>query len=424
MRGPSFLLGVLLSLGIGASPAVEAGSYCHAKFASLVEFEYPKKIAQLYPGVPHTIQDLEKFLKDKLGIEVIESIKGKSARYIVVSGPARSPFDYFKRDTILSYREIHNPFGAFNTLEVKLRDGSISYVFTNINGSSRETQIFSLLKLAGASSDRVQHLGRSSRYHSLYRRTFKKIGHRPDLVVFGFANTAVEGLLEGGAKRNLETMIRKNKDYSKNKWIKPRFDEHELWKMGVQVLEFESGKKVWLIDNEYGDRAAWLMDSLHEIGSRRTVFLGTAGSLNSEYKIGDILTPQRLVGLTQDTNSPKIRGKIPPRGSHGDVDSPSLETKDWLNEQIQAGVDYVDVELQKVVPRVAKDSEFSAYLVISDEINSPTIKDYTHWGEAERQGVKIKITSILRKHLEEVGIKPEDKPVTLQVHLFDVAGEG
>lgn len=343
---------------------------------------------------------------------------------MVVFGPSRAPLSYFAPGTVASVREISNPFGAFNSAVVKLQNGTTTFLFTNINGSSRETQLLSLLKLAGISPQKIFTVGRSTPYRELYRRTFERIGHQPDLVVFGFANTALEGILENPAVREAGRMLEQNRAYADRKWIKPSFDQHELQSLGVQVVETASGKKIWFIDNEYGDRAGWLMQALNDVGARRTVFFGTAGSLNPKFKVGDLVSPANFAGVETKLQNTRVGSKLPLAGTHGDVDSPSLETLDWVAEQSRKGVDYVEVELQKVLPHVTNDSDFSAYLVISDEIHTTHVKDYTLWGEAERQAAKIRIGRILREHLRDAGIPATDAPEKLTIHYFDAKPGG
>jgi len=415
----------LLFIFAPASPAwSSASAYCSAKFAALSEFSYPATLSHLAPEVPHTIKNLPKFLRDKLGAEVVEAAGRTDTRFMVVYGPALQPLEYFDPAKVASIREISNPFGAFNSAEVKLKDGTTTYLLTNINGTSRETQVLSLLKLAGVDSRRIVPLGRSVSYRDVYRRTFRKIGHQPDLVVFGFANTALEGMLENPAIREAAKMLEQNRAYAERKWIKPRYDQHELQYLGVQVVETETGRKVWFIDNEYGDRAGWLMQALNDVGAKRTVFFGTAGSLNPKFKVGDLVSPERFAGPSGRARNARVRSKLPLSGTHGDVDSPSLETLEWVAEQAKQRVDYVEVELQKVLPHVQEDSNFSAYLVISDEINTTHVKDYTLWGESERISTKSKIKSILQEHLHDSGIPAQDLPTRLTVHRFEVPQGG
>ncbi len=416
----------MLSLLFLFAPVTSAWSsaYCSARFAALVDFQYPSTLSHLGPDVPHTIKNLPKFLREKLGAELVAEAHRPETRFLVVSGPSRRPLDYFDPTKVTSIREISNPFGAFNSAEVKLKDGTTTYLLTNINGTSRETQVLSLLKLAGVHSRRILFLGRSESYRSIYRRTFRNIGHQPDLVVFGFANTALEGILENPAVRESGRMLEKNRAYADRKWIKPRFDQHELQYLGVQVVETASGKKIWFIDNEYGDRAGWLMQALNDVGANRTVFFGTAGSLNPKFKVGDLVSPANFAVAETKLQNTRAQSKLALAGTHGDVDSPSLETLDWVAEQSRKGVDYVEVELQKVLPHVTKDSDFSAYLVISDEINTTHVKDYTLWGEAERQAAKIKIGKILNEHLRDAGITATDTPEKLTIHHFDAKPGG
>lgn len=413
-------LGLSLIARFTPSAQAQARFTCTESIQGLLPFAYPDELRHLHPGVKHTIQDMPRFLREKLGAELLEGVKDPRSTYVVVQGPANErALSIFPQDQIQSIHEIHNPFGAFNAVKVKTKDGVAHYVLTNVNGRSRLIQVLSLLKLAGVNAERLHVVGRSRSYKSIYKKTFAKLSHTPDLVVFGFANTALEALFERLPRDKALAFMRANQAYSERKWVKPKFNEHELSHLGVQVIETQNGKRIWYVDNEYGDRAAWLFSALKEQGAKRFVILGTAGSLDHRYPIGNLVSPEYLIKPNgQKMKSPFI-SVIQKSGSHGDVEAPSIETVEWVQQEASKGVQYIDVELQKIVPLVESNDEVSAYFVISDEINIANPKDYTQWTDHDRQRSKIKILEVLDAHMKEIGIDRSTPIKNYKIELFD-----
>src|SRR5690606_13501526 len=74
-------------------------------------------------------------------------------------------------------------------------NGKPGYVIQRVNGDDRVIHIQSLLKLAGAPEENVQTVGRTHSWRADYLKAFQRIGHKPDHVVYGFANTLVDTVL-------------------------------------------------------------------------------------------------------------------------------------------------------------------------------------------------------------------------------------
>lgn len=368
----------------------------------LIRFEYPIETDGLRPGVPHTIENMNRYLREKLGNELIDNVRDPKTRFVVSLGPT-SKLDGALADleNIKQIRDIENPFGAFNVLEITRKNGNRTFVLTNVNGQSRYIQVMSLLRLAGINSRRISLIGSHLSNKSVYLKTFKALGHQPDFVVFGFANTSLESLTTLLRPANAAEILEKNKIYANKKWQMPRHDRHELEHLGVQVLTLNSGKKIWLLDNEYGDRSIDLLLALQEHGYKKAIYLGTAGSINPNYKVGDIVTPKFLKTQNGTLRLDMLQSRLNKAGTLTDVNSPSLETKAWLQKQIEARVDFVEVELGKIASVISNgttshpENKFSAYLVISDLLNSPNPVDYTKWTDAHRLELKEKIRPIL-----------------------------
>lgn len=367
--------------------------------------EYPEVTTGLEPGVPHTIQEMDSYLKSKLSNELVASIKNNpETRVILALGPGVGIEKLLKNQPpIKEMRPLSNPFGAFNAVQVEFVNGKRPFLLTNVNGRSRYIQVMSLLRLSGLKSKRITLLGEMISYKSLYKSTFASIGHEPDLVVFGFANTAFESMIGHLKLNNAAEIAEKNSAYAKKKWEMPPFDRHELENLGVQIVTTSSGKRIWFIDNEYGDRAVDLYQALDEHGYKKMIYLGTAGSVNPNFNVGDIVTPQYLIRPEGRFELETIESEIAKTGVLNDVDSPTLETQAWLERQNKLGVDFIEVELAKILKAIhgKKKARLSAYLVISDILQSEKHVDYTKWSEAQRQELRDKIWPLLKSTFQD-----------------------
>lgn len=422
MRFNVFILKIVLTLFASVALASPELS-CRSLFLSEQSFRYPEIIQNLHPAEPHTIKDMRGYLTSKLGKEVVRNATNQKAEFVILKGPAKDPLAQIDLTDMITFNEISNSFGAFNVIEVVRRNGESTFVFTNVNGESRYLQVLSFLRLAKVPDPKIVVKGELNSYYPLYRRTFQNIGHVPDLIVFGFSNTSFEVITESIARTTIspDYLRAKNKNYAEMKWQKPSFQDHELKNMGVQILSFKSGKKVWLIDNEYGDRASMLMQALQDSGGKNILLLGTAGSLNPKLKVGDFVSPRFFAGENgQKTSVNFVDGSFTRMGTHAQVVSPALETKAWLKQQIERGVDFVDVELQNASSAAQKHTQFDAYLVISDVLNTKNPQDYTEWNESHRRQAKKTLEPILEKKIREIKIQPEDPIVDYQIEYFDV----
>lgn len=401
-----------------------AANICQDVFSD-ISFSYPAIVQKIQPNQPHTIENVQQYLRTKLGAEALLEANNPKVNYVVVQGPAADPLRYLNKANIQSTTELSNPFGAFNVTKVVYKSGEISFAITNVNGESRYIQVLSFLRLANIPESRISTQGALVSYTGLYKNTFQKIGHVPDLVIFGFANTSFEAIVKMVNSPQAVNYLRTNKSYADRKWEKPAFDQHELLNMGVQVISFKNGKKIWLIDNEYGDRATMLIDALQDHGARNILLLGTAGSLNEKYGVGQVVSPRYYVsesGQVTDTNM--VSAVQTKQGRHVHVDSPGLETKLWMTEQVLRKVDFVDVELQKASSAIRPQVYFDAYLIISDVINSSKPQDYTKWSESDRNKTKDVLGPILDSSLRRLNILNTNEIVSYDIKYFETAEGG
>lgn len=395
--------------------SVQARESCRAIFTT---FQYPALVESLDVSSGHTIENVRGYLSSKMSPELMQEAGNLNTDFVVIQGPGNRAHEHLPPGL---HQEMSNGFGAFNVVKVTQESGKKSFVFTNVNGESRYLQVLSFLKLAGITADRVSVRGEAQSYKDLYRRTFEKIGSKPDLVIFGFSNTSFESLVRSLVKSDIapESLLATNKAYAEKKWEKPVFLEHELMNMGVQVVTFKNGKKLWLVDNEYGDRATVLMNAMQDYGVNNVLLLGTAGALNPKYKVGDLVSPYYYSLPDGRKILSKLSTNYVREGVHVHVDSPALESKVWLRQQLERKVDFVDVELQKVSEHIRPGVRYDAHLVISDVINSEKPQDYTHWTEDHRRQTQKTLLPILGKALESAGIDASTRISSYKVHYFE-----
>lgn len=409
-------LSLSLLFSIGFASYAQAQESCQDVFGF---FSFPRIIDELDPYAPHTIEDVPSYLRNKIGKETLSEVHNENVDYIILQGPGTLYKNFFTAPDVVKIKEIPNDFGAFNVVRVEFKNGRSAFVFTNVNGESRYLQVLSFLRLARVDENRIYSKGQLVSYNIIYRRTFRALKEVPDLVVFGFSNTSFEIITKNNPVKAREAYLATNHRYATQKWIKPLFMEHELQNMGVQAMTFANGKKVWFIDNEYGDRATVLIEALQNHGVKNILLLGTAGSLNPIYQVGDVVSPQTYA----DGNGGMILSNttfslVQRSGEHVHVDSPALESKRWLKQEIADGNDLVDVELQKAAGVIAPTVHFEAYLVVSDLLNSKTPQDYTKWTEKSRQKSMEALKPILTQSLLRIGVQPTTEITGYKVEYF------
>lgn len=102
----------------------------------------------------------------------------------------------------------------------------------------------------------------------------------------------------------------------------------------------------------YGSLSADLMRALGRYGVKNFLTIGTAGSLTRKLHVGTIFTPEKFNNGNNQFEPIKVISPIagvPVVGNYENVDSPNIETKDWLSESTAKGLETVEVELGHLI---------------------------------------------------------------------------
>jgi hypothetical protein len=338
-------------------------------------------LASMRPGAPHTIQNIPAYLDANIG-EGSAHYFNKVDKFILIQGGPDQIGNFLNREGWEQVQVFNNPQGHHYTFLMRNKGGSLAMAFTRVNGLDRVEHIVGLLKMAGVGDSKILITGTRERYRERYRKLFQKQGYVPDLVIYGFPLSFLYHIIsripDQSRRTNLlsqVSQIRKLKSARTGEWR-----EHEMTNQSFIVLQMADGKKVWLFNNEYGDRAADLFEAFQSVGIKRTIFLGMAGSLNSELKVGDVVQPSLLYSKGQ-WQSPRLSlsPSLVKQVRYRHVTTPNVETIDWLNRNRTLGVDLVEVELQRVNDILNGKMEVEPLIVVSDVLVGPDKSDYSQW---------------------------------------------
>lgn len=177
--------------------------------------------------------------------------------------------------------------------------------------------------------------------------------------------------------------------------------EFDNFVTSISDIEFTSakGKPVrWrLAANVWGDEITPIAAAFKNTGHEKVTYVGTAGALPGKgFAVGDFVIPSHIKleeGFGKITNIEFGVEGAKTKARLGHVGSPFDETKAWLNESLDEGIDLVEIE-GKYLARVFGMENISLYLMVSDVLNSE--------GETLAQGSSSKRKAMLQKWLHTV----------------------
>lgn len=153
---------------------------------------------------------------------------------------------------------------------------------------------------------------------------------------------------------------------------------------GVEVLRHkDSGRRLVNARILYGDASYDLAEVFYRKGIRRIIHLGTAGALDPELAIGDIVIPKEFstpdCALTAFSNvKVSLPENVPAHTTrHGWVDSVLSETKELIREMAARGIRSVDVEAMYMGKLAQKypDASVSSVMIVSDHLEGKETYD-------------------------------------------------
>ena len=133
-------------------------------------------------------------------------------------------------------------------------------------------------------------------------------------------------------------------------------------------------KRIRLISNVWGNEAKPIADALIETGHTNFTYIGTAGGLTKDYRVGDVVSPAKVQlqsGLTIDLPPPSFKPEgLKEGGSLTQVASLFDESQEWLAKQKSKGHDLVEMEVGYLAESFHKKPgvKFNVFLLVSDMV--------------------------------------------------------
>ena len=338
-----------------------------------------KLVSDFDPDVPHTINKIPEYLNANMGSKTIELARDRNLKFEIHIGDGKEVIQALTASGWKIIERIVNPQGFHEVFHAISPTGEERILITRVNGKDRLTHVETLLKMMGISKDRVQIRGRIKSWGPRYDKLFKKYP-KPDAVFIG-GTFSIE---------NIVTL----KGHTISRQIavpKPASDSSgrgDLDGMTLKIIELNNGKRIWVLNNLYGDIIFDLVASLEKLSIPIMVYTGTAGATSADFKVGELVSPVAdLSGGTEEglgwlAKLPSVTNK----GSYKHVSTPNLENRNWLYRTIEQKVDIVEVELKYLFSILKRRPDIKTYvaLLISDVVVGSNHSDYTEWGSQQQ----------------------------------------
>jgi nicotinic acid mononucleotide adenylyltransferase/uridine phosphorylase len=189
-------------------------------------------------------------------------------------------YPFHRRDGFDTFYFLQTRRGQLHrSIYIAVRENPHAYrvVFTNLRGVDQEADVYC----------QISHSGTFSSMHSVHSRR--------ELPLFVFNPAGVSLKLN-------------DKDWLlfgfKGKWekilLKQNWQRRPLVKQGLDIDLFTHPtikQRLVVARNVYGDDANIIMDTFYKKGARQVIYLGTAGAI-ANYKVGDVVTPDEFIDIT------------------------------------------------------------------------------------------------------------------------------
>lgn len=347
---------------------------------------YAREVASIPAWPAHTVKNLKGYLTDNLGAETVAAAKAGTASFLITVGEGREALAAAEAKGWKIGKQIAKKEGFHRVFEARTPVGRRGFVLQRVNGEDRVLHVQSLLKLAGASARRVRTIGASVSMRERYKKAFAKLGYVPDLVVYGFANTAIDAALLRNGFKNGRHFATLRRNYAKKLAALSGGDAaaDDLDGMNMQVLGLADGRKVWFLHCMFGDLARDLVGAVADHGAKNIAFIGSAGSLDADGRMGEVVIPavlRRPDGSEEALDFLPVIPGVPRRGVYARVPTPNVGTKAWADATRAAGVNLIESELALVLGelRGRPGVRVQASLVVTEAVYGPDGRDMTEW---------------------------------------------
>ena len=341
---------------------------------------YDSSLSGLDSRSKHTIKDLRAYLTSNLGSETLHAIQNGSTEFRIVLGDGKDALAWVHSDGWKNIKIIEKKEGFHQVYSAEKGTQKV-YFIVRVNGEDRKIHIQSLLKLANLPHERLRTVGEHHSWRSDYVKTFQSLGEKPDAVFYGFPMSVLGAILLENKLGNI-LHIKKYYALKKERHSTPNIaTESDLKNIFMFKVERADGKKIRIFNSLYGDLSRDLLLALNDIGANNIIFAGTAGALTSQFHVGQVVNPLEI--------------------KYERISTPNLETEEWLQNRIRAGVSVIDVELgywldvAKLNPKI----KLQSYLMVSDVLSGEHSKDMTEWKSSDGNAITPVIIQSLRRAL-------------------------
>jgi uncharacterized protein len=365
---------------------------------------YREEIASLKPGEAHTVKNLEKYMEDNLGAETLQAIKSGKEPFVIWQGEGSEVKEAMKQKGWKVLNPVDKREGFHQVYHMENEKGEPFYAVVRVNGDDRVLHLQSFFRLMDLPAERLTTMGAYASFKDEYLRTFEKLGHKPDYVIYGMGKTAATALMTSRPLHNARELgsilaPRFLSGTHSPAPAKPEISTHDLDGLSMQVMTLENGKHLWFFPPLYGDLSRDLAEALAEFGAPDITFMGTAGAVNPSFHVGQVVSPAKRV--TDDGNTESLQWLAPSPGAtpctYTRVATPNIETERWARETFDRGVDSIEVELGYWLDELAKHPGIRLRVqnVISDVIQGEHHADMTQWSPHDN----LRILGTVRKAL-------------------------
>lgn len=195
-------------------------------------------------------------------------------------------------------------------------------------------------------------------------------------------------------------------------------NSHEIADVNIKTADGKI-KRFRLVSNVWGNEATPIARALAETGHKNFTYIGTAGTLNSTYKVGDLVSPSSVQlhsGEYIDLGEPSIKPEgIKKGGKLSQVASLFDESQDWLAKQKNLGNDLVEMEVGYLAEVFKKKPgvKFNVFLLVSDAVGEEG-ETLDQASSSVRKKSQLNALHSIFKHEKATNVVP-----TSQVNVVD-----
>lgn len=320
-----------------------------------------KRVSPFRLGHPNEYKmNIVEYAHDRFAASLVEFLNNKKVKIFLHDGFSAESAEYHRRqgfDTFYRVRQIKSLESKPTYLAYSQATGEYRLLLIGLVGKDRHAQVRSQINAAGFRGTIIQvdH----SKSPSLFQLTPEGQNLKlkaDDLVIIGFKNRIQYRMANKGWKRTNLTSEG----------------------LDMTVMTHPDGRQTVLIKNVYGDETNTVLEYLKSRQARNIIYLGTAGGLNPNYKVGDVVLPKDIQNKNKFfsfQNNDSLLGNIAESGlqihtntRHGWVQTLLTETTSYLQNTQASGIDAIDIETRYFAQflKANKRIKGSSALIVSD----------------------------------------------------------